>query len=120
MTVLGGAFTILAAVVAQRAASALKAIKDEKRASSLYRTIINVATMLVTTRLAQGGDSAVLTGVPAGIVNDVVDLVKRQNPESVKALGQTDAMLKTKVIAKLPEVQASVAEAAAKVQSAAQ
>jgi hypothetical protein len=118
VTIGAGVITIVAAWIAQRAASALKAIKNEKQAISLYRTIGNVLTSIVATRLA-GEGASILKGVPASIVNDAITLVKAQNPESVSGLSQTDAMLKTKVIAKLPEVQASVAEAAAKVQSVA-
>lgn len=109
----GVLITLLSAWVAARAASALKAIRDDKRAMSLYRTIDNVLTALIKTKLEQKAD--VLRGVPAGVVTDAVAMVKAQNPESVAALNQNDTMLKTKVIAKLPAVQSAVAEASAKV-----
>ncbi|QZO02082.1 hypothetical protein [Chenggangzhangella methanolivorans] len=71
-------------------------------------------------REVRAGRAGVLKGVDSGIIADALAKVKEQNPEAVKGLKQDDDKLRTKIIAKLPEVQASVAESAAKVQQAAQ
>lgn len=107
-SIVGLVLSILIGWLSLKAAATLKAVKDEKRALSLYRTIVNVLTMLIKTKVAQG-QTAVLSGVPAGIVNDAMAIVRSQNAEAIEALGQTDEQLRTKVVAKLDEVQKQVA-----------
>ncbi|MFC3695526.1 hypothetical protein ACFOWB_25150 [Chenggangzhangella methanolivorans] len=118
-SILGFALMIIVGWLSLKAAAAVDAVKQDKRAASLYRTILNVLTMIVTVKSAQGVPG-VLKGVDSGIIADALAKVKEQNPEAVKGLKQDDDKLRTKIIAKLPEVQASVAESAAKVQQAAQ
>ena len=108
---------ILATYLTAKLVAFLKVQKDGELAASLYRTIDNVLGSLL--KAAAMRDPSVLKGVPAGLVNDAVELIRKQNPKSVEGLSQTTEMLKTKVVAKLGPAQAAVAEAAAKVEQAA-
>lgn len=116
LTLITGLAPVLATIVATKVISALKVSKDSELAITLYRTIDNTLKALITTKLRAG--AVVLTGIPGGLVSEAIAIVKRDNAAAVDGLGQTDEKLTTKIIAKLPEAQASVAEATAKVQDA--
>ncbi|WP_164919711.1 hypothetical protein [Hansschlegelia zhihuaiae] len=123
---IAGLVPVLATWLTAKIVEALKVQKDGELAQSLYRTIDNTLRALVTTLAARGGK---LDGLPAGLINDAIEIVKRDNPKAVSTLGQTDDQLRTKIIAKLPGVQNDVVttnssiagtEGAAKVERVAQ
>lgn len=102
---IAGLVPVLATWLTAKIVEALKVQKDGELAQSLYRTIDNTLRALVTTLAARGGK---LEGLPAGLINDAIEIVKRDNPKAVAALKQSDDTLRTKIIAKLPGVQNDV------------
>ncbi|QZO00558.1 hypothetical protein [Chenggangzhangella methanolivorans] len=65
---------MLATWLTAKIVEALKVQKDGELAQSLYRTIDNTLRALVTTLAARGGK---LEGLPAGLINDAIEIVKR-------------------------------------------
>ncbi len=113
-----GLLSILGAWVAARAASALKAIKEEKLALSLYRTMETGLKVIFARKLDAGLLPAAI--VQGTVVSEALEFTKANNPESVAGLKQSDGALIDKIVARIPEAKAAVVEAAAKAQSTAQ
>lgn len=111
VTIGASAIGLVAAWLAARAGAAFKAIKDDKLALSLYRTIDNVLKAILARRVLAGAPiGAAATGE---ILREAVDGTKENNPRSVAGLAQSDAALVEKITAKLPEAKAAVVAAAA-------
>ncbi|GBD48115.1 hypothetical protein [Methylopila sp. Yamaguchi] len=113
------AVTIGAALLAYAGAKALetlKAIKDEKLALSLYRTIENLLKAALARRALAG--SAIGPEVTGQILKEVLEGTKAVNPKSVTGLKQSDAALVDKITARLPEAKAAVVTAAAVAEAA--
>lgn len=111
VTIGGSLIAIVAAWLAARAGAAFKAIKDDKLALSLYRTIDNVLKAILARRVLAGAPiGAAATGE---ILRQALDGTKESNPRSVTGLAQSDAALVEKITAKLPEAKAAVVTASA-------
>lgn len=117
VTIGASAIGLVAAWLAARAGAAFKAIKDDKLALSLYRTIDNVLKAILARRVLAGAPigGAAATGE---ILREALDGTKENNPRSVNGLAQSDAALVEKITAKLPEAKAAVVTASAVVDAA--
>ena len=106
--------SILLAVALYRVQAWAKAKYDAETYASLYRTIEYVLKALLATR----GTGSLAATAASPLIHEAIDMVRQLNPKAVAAAKQDDEALKTKVIAKLPEAQATVAEAVAKARAA--
>ncbi|GLK77279.1 hypothetical protein GCM10008171_25330 [Methylopila jiangsuensis] len=99
----------LLTLVAARALEALNAARDRDLALSLYRTLENGLKAIIARRALGGG--AVEAKEAADIVAETVDFAKANNARAVRKLKQTDAALREKAMARLPEARAAILSA---------
>jgi len=105
--------SILLAVALYRVQAWAKAKYDAETYASLYRTIDYVLKAL----LAKRGTGSLSAAAVSPLIDEAIDMVRQLNPKAVASAKQDDEALKTKVVAKLPEAQALVAESVAKVRA---
>ncbi|MFD1330499.1 hypothetical protein ACFQ4O_00610 [Methylopila musalis] len=94
------------AFLAARALEALNAARDRDLALSLYRTIENGLKAIIARRALEG--APVGAEDAAAIVRETVDFAKANNVRAVRKLKQTDAALREKALARLPEARAAI------------
>lgn len=109
VTIVGALITILGSWLALRAAAAFEAVKDRELALSLYRTLENGLKAIIARRALEGG--AVEAKEAAEIVSETVDFAKANNARAVRKLKQSDAALREKAMARLPEARAAILSA---------
>lgn len=102
-------------VVDDRNRPATEGRQGQRPRSEPGRTIDTTLKSILATKIATGQGAQALAGVPGGVVADAIPIIRRDNPAGVAAHARTDEQLRTKIIAKLPDAQGVVAEAAAKV-----
>ncbi len=108
LTLIAGLVPILATWLTAELVKRLKVAKDSDLALSLGRTIDTTLKAL----LARLGSQA--AGTPtAQLVDNAMQIIKRDNPKAVAVHAPTDDQLATKIIAQVPEAKAAVVEAAA-------
>lgn len=99
----------LMTLVAAKALEALNAARDRDLALSLYRTLENGLKAIIARRALEGG--AVEAREAAEIVAETVDFAKANNARAVRKLKQSDAALREKAMARLPEARAAILSA---------